>query len=127
GRGGRDLRAAHAARAHEREQPLLSPLTSRVRVLLPGRLAPPAATSAAHASRSGEPRGGAVRRGDRLAADTDRGPGCERGGRADGDPLRAALGRARGVAAKRLAHVGGAAGVRVRLSARGGAPASLLV
>src|SRR5204862_2006001 len=111
-----------------REQPLLLALASGIRRVFPDRLAAVAATPAPDASRAGEPRRRAVGGGDRLAADADRRPGRERSGGADGDSLRAALERARcGVPQRQARPDRGAAGMRVRLSARGGPPAELLV
>ena len=71
-RGRRRLRAADAARAHDRD---LRAVAARVRGALPDRRPPAAAAPAAHAPRPGQPRGRARRRGDRLAAGGDRRPG----------------------------------------------------
>ena len=85
--GGRGLRAAHAARA---DAGVVRALDPRVRGALPDRLPPSQPQTAPHAPRAGEPRGGAVRRGDRRAQLAGHRAGRERPGRAHGDPLRAA-------------------------------------
>src|SRR6185437_8346682 len=88
---GRGLRAADAARAHGG---LVRALAAGVRRALPDRLAQALAPPAADAPRPGEPRGGAVVGGHRLAAGADRRPGGVGRRRAHGGALRAARGRA---------------------------------
>ena len=68
-RGRRRLRPAHAARAHGR---LVRALAARVRRAVPDRRPAAEAQPAADAPRPGQPRRGAGRRGDRLAAGADR-------------------------------------------------------
>ncbi|CAA9493961.1 MAG: Aspartate carbamoyltransferase, partial [uncultured Solirubrobacteraceae bacterium] len=89
--GRRRLRAAHAARADERD---LRPQPARVRRPLPDQRPAPRRAAGPDASRTGQPRSGAVGRGDRLPAGRDRPAGRRRRRRAHGGPLRAA-GRAR--------------------------------
>src|SRR5579875_3587467 len=85
--GRRGVRAADAARADARR---LRALAARVRRALPDQLRAPGPRPAADAPGAGEPRGGAVGRGDRLPAGADRGAGQGGGGGADGGALRAA-------------------------------------
>ncbi len=86
-RGGRGLRAADAARADDR---LVRAIAARVRVPVPDQLPPPGRRAAADAPGAGQPRGGAVGRGHRLAPGADHRAGAVRRGGADGRALRAA-------------------------------------
>src|SRR5439155_1386123 len=133
-RGRRDLRAAHAERAHDR---LVRAVPAGVRRAVSDRRPPAAAEPASDAPRPGEPRRGARRRGGRLAAGADRPAGGVGSRGPHGRPVRAPGGRRAGARGEPV-HPGGPdprgapAGMRGALSgalerASGPATGSILI